>query len=82
MMNNRTLWLLFRIALGVGAGVLAFVDGLGTFLSPGQALANAFNVVHPHAPDPRWGMFLGLVLYAGLAFASVIARAWSAEQER
>jgi len=82
MMNKRTLWVLFRIALGVGAGLIAFVDGLGTFLSPGQVLASAFGVVHPHSHDPRWGVFLGLILYAGLAFASVIARAWQPGSER
>ena len=48
-------------------------DGLGTFLSPGQVLAAAF-AVGPHVPDPRWGVFLGLVFYASLALLSVVAR--------
>lgn len=68
-------WLAFRVIVTMGAFVAAFVDGLGFFLSPGQAVVWAIGAAAPHPPDSRWGIFLGLVFYAALAFVSVVMRA-------
>lgn len=69
-------WILVRFGLGVFALGAAFVDGLGFFLAPGQAVVWALSSAAPgEALDSRWGTFLGLVFYAALAFVSVIMRA-------
>jgi hypothetical protein len=68
-------WRLVRAAVSLGAFACAFVDGLGFFLSPGQAVVWAVGSATTQAPDSRWGIFLGLVFYAGLAFLSVVMRA-------
>ena len=69
-------WVALRLGLGVSALGVAFVDGLGFFLAPGQAVVWALSSASPaEALDSRWGTFLGLVFYAALAFVSVIMRA-------
>ena len=55
--------------------VVVFVDGLALFLSPGQAVASALGGSAPHGGDPRWGVFLGLIFWASLAFVSTLVRA-------
>ena len=75
-------WLAVRAIVSVLAFGAAFVDGLGFFLSPGQAVVWAVaSAVPEHAPDPRVGIFLGLVFYAAMAFVSVIMRARSESPE-
>jgi hypothetical protein len=75
-------WVAVRALVSVLAFGAAFVDGLGFFLSPGQAVVWAVaSAVPEHAPDPRVGIFLGLVFYAALAFVSVIMRARSEAPE-
>ena len=68
-------WRLVRLMVAVGAFGCAFVDGLGFFLSPGQAVVWAVGSATTQSPDSRWGIFFGLVFYAGLAFLSVVMRA-------
>jgi hypothetical protein len=79
---NGAWWLAVRALVSVLAFGAAFVDGLGFFLSPGQAVVWAVaSAVPEHAPDPRVGIFLGLVFYAAMAFVSVIMRARSESPE-
>ncbi len=78
---RRPGWHLFRAALGLGIALLVFVVGLDPVLSPGQALAAAI-AVRPRPVDPRWGVMLGLALWAGLAFVSVAVRAWQGLERR
>jgi hypothetical protein len=73
--RSRGRWLAVRALVSISAFLAAFVDGLGFFLSPGQAVVWAIGTAAPYPPDSRWGIFLGLVFYAGLAFLSVVMRA-------
>ena len=72
--RNGRLWIAVRALVALVAFTCAFVDGLGVFLAPGQAVVWAIGTAAPHPPDSRWGIFVGLVLYAGLAFLSVVMR--------
>jgi hypothetical protein len=71
----RARWRMLRAAFVALAIAVAFVDGLTMFLSPGAAVASAFGSSGPHGADPRFGVFLGLVFWASLAFVSTLMRA-------
>ena len=79
--TRRRAWLGVRAVVTLSAFVAAFVDGLGFFLSPGQAVVWAIGTAAPHPPDSRWGIFLGLVFYAALAFVSVVMRAQEDDED-